>query len=63
MGLERAGIATETIRPIKEAFRILYRADLNTAQALERMRGELGQSAEIAELIEFVTASKRGITR
>ncbi len=63
VGLERAGIEKETIRRVKEAFRILYRDDLNTAQALERMRGELGDLPEITQLIEFVTSSKRGIVR
>ena len=63
VGMERAGIEKETIRTIKEAFRILYRADLNTAQALERMRADLGASVEIRQLIDFIAGSKRGIIR
>ena len=63
LGLERAGAAKETVRTIKEAFRILYRADLNTAQALERIRTELGDLVEITQLIDFVASSKRGIVR
>ena len=63
VGLERAGSAPETVRLIKDAFRILYRSDLNTAQALERMQAELGDGPEIRQLVEFVGASKRGITR
>ena len=63
VGMERAGIDKETIRTIKEAFRILYRADLNTAQSLERMRSELADLPEIVQLTEFVAASKRGIIR
>ena len=63
VGLERAGVEKTTIRAIKDGFRILYRSDLNTAQALERMRAELGELPEIQQLIEFVASSKRGITR
>ena len=63
VGMERAGVEKDTIRTIKEAFRILYRADLNTAQALERMRADLGESVEIKQLIEFIASSKRGIIR
>ena len=63
VGLERAGIEKTTIRAIKDAFRILYRSDLNTAQALERMRAELGELPEIRQLVEFVASSKRGIIR
>src|ERR1700738_2333517 len=49
LGLERAGILPETVRTIKDAFRILYRSDLNTGQAVARMTAELGQSPEIAQ--------------
>ena len=63
VGLERAGAEKTTIRAIKDAFRILYRSDLNTAQALERMRAELGELPEIQQLVEFVASSKRGIIR
>ena len=63
IGLERAGVPKETVRALREAFRVLYRLDLNTAQALERLRGEQGQIPEIMHLVEFVAASQRGITR
>ena len=63
VGLERAGIEKTTVRAIKDAFRILYRSDLNTAQALERMRAELGELPEIQQIIAFVASSKRGIVR
>ena len=63
VGLERAGLEKATVRAIKDAFRILYRSDLNTAQALEKMRGELGEVPEVIQLIDFVAGSKRGITR
>ena len=63
VGLERAGYPKETVRALREAFRVLYRLDLNTAQALEKLRAELGTVPEVGELVEFVEASQRGITR
>ena len=63
VGLERAGYPKETVRAIREAFRVLYRLDLNTAQALERLRAELGTVQEVAQIVEFVVGSQRGITR
>ena len=63
IGLERAGIPKETVRALREAFRVLYRLDLNTAQALARLREEQGGVPETAHLVEFVAASQRGITR
>ena len=63
IGLERAGLPKETVRALREAFRILYRLHLNTAQALEKLRVELGTVPEVGQLVEFVAASQRGITR
>ncbi len=63
IGLERAGMPKETVRALREAFRVLYRLDLNTAQALDRLRQEQGHVPEIAHLVDFVAASQRGITR
>jgi UDP-N-acetylglucosamine acyltransferase len=63
VGLERAGMPAETIRAIKDAFRVLYRMDLNTAQALEQLKRDFSATTEIGHLIDFVAASPRGITR
>ncbi len=63
IGLERAGYAPEKIKPIKEAFRLIYRAKLNTAQALEAVRAELSQSAEVQSILAFIEESERGIIR
>ena len=63
VGLERAGVDKETVRAVKDAFRILYRADLNTGQALARLRDERGDLPEVRQIIAFVEASRRGIVR
>ncbi len=63
VGMERAGFTKETIRTIKDAFRILYRSDLNTAQALTRLEEDFPGQVEIRQLIDFVRESKRGIIR
>ncbi|HEY5037196.1 MAG TPA: acyl-ACP--UDP-N-acetylglucosamine O-acyltransferase [Chthoniobacterales bacterium] len=63
VGLERAGFAPEKIKPIKEAFRLIYRAKLNTGQALAAVREKLARSEEVQSILEFVAASERGIIR
>lgn len=63
IGLERSDATPETMRAVKEAFRILYRSNLNTAQAVERLTDTAGDSPEIAHLIAFVATSTRGIIR
>jgi UDP-N-acetylglucosamine acyltransferase len=63
IGLERAGFAAETIRAIKEAYRLLYRNNLNTKQAVEAIRREIPGHAEAEELCVFIETSQRGIIR
>ena len=63
VGLERRGVPAETIRVLKEAYRILYRAKLNTKQAMEELERSFGDVAEARELIEFIEKSERGIIR
>ncbi|MEQ1852168.1 MAG: acyl-ACP--UDP-N-acetylglucosamine O-acyltransferase [Chthoniobacteraceae bacterium] len=63
VGLERQGHPAETLRSLKEAYRLLYRSQLNVAQAVEQVRAELPDSPEIGHLIAFVTQSARGIIK
>jgi UDP-N-acetylglucosamine acyltransferase len=64
VGLERRGFSADTIRALKEAYRILYRAKLNTKQALEELaKNGLAETPEVGELMQFIEASQRGIVR
>jgi UDP-N-acetylglucosamine acyltransferase len=63
VGLERSGFSTETIKSIKEAFRLIYRSKYNTRQAIEAIQQELPASAEISQIVEFIQKSERGIIR
>ena len=62
IGLRRAGLSHETRRAIQAAFELLYRSDLNVSQALQELRHKF-HIPEIAHLVEFIQASKRGICR
>jgi len=63
VGLERKNFPPESVKLIKEAFRLIYRSKYNTRQSVEAMRKELPQKEEIAEIIEFIEQSERGIIR
>ena len=63
IGLERQGYSAEQIKPIKEAFRLIYRGKLNTAQALEACREKLGSSEDVQAILQFIAESERGIIR
>lgn len=63
IGLERKGFSRESIDALQRAYRLLVRSKLKLADALERIETELGTTAEVRYLLEFVRGSKRGITR
>jgi UDP-N-acetylglucosamine acyltransferase len=63
VGLERKNFPVDRTKLIKEAFRLIYRSNYNTAQALEAVRKELPQREEVREIVEFVENSQRGIIR
>jgi UDP-N-acetylglucosamine acyltransferase len=63
VGLERRGYSAEVVRSLKEAYRILYRSNLNTKQAMEEMDKSFGEMKEVRHLIAFIESSQRGIIR
>jgi len=63
IGLRRNGVSPESRKLIKEAFKILYRSDLNFADALAKVESEIEQVAEINYLVEFFRNSKRGVSK
>jgi UDP-N-acetylglucosamine acyltransferase len=63
VGLERHGFGPETLKVLKEAYRILYRSELNLQQALERLQEVEPRTAEMERLLEFLSSSQRGVIR
>jgi UDP-N-acetylglucosamine acyltransferase len=61
VGLERKGFSPENVKPIKEAFRLIYRSKYNTRQAIEAIRKDLPPSEEITQIVEFIEKTERGI--
>jgi len=60
IGLERRGFSPESTGALHKAMRLLTRGELNTSQAIERIRAELGASAEVDHLLEFISQAERG---
>ena len=63
VGLKRFGFSQKTIRALKKTYRIVFRIGLTLNQAVERVKAEVDQLPEVVTFIEFIQASKRGITR
>lgn len=60
VGLRRAGFSAAVRDEIKRAYKLLYRSDLNTTQALAQIKENLS-SPEVSHLVQFIENSKRGI--
>jgi UDP-N-acetylglucosamine acyltransferase len=66
VGLERRGFTPEQLKELRSAYRTLVGGKKNVSQALEELRARL-QSGEAGEhvryLVDFVSASERGVIR
>src|SRR5688500_12462357 len=62
-GMKRRGYARATIDSLHHAFHLLLSAKLNTTQAIERIREEITGSPEVSDLLRFIEASSRGVTK
>jgi UDP-N-acetylglucosamine acyltransferase len=63
IGLARRGFEKPVVESLQTAFRLLTRSQLNTSQAIERIRAELPPCPEIEELIQFIRSSERGVVK
>jgi UDP-N-acetylglucosamine acyltransferase len=64
VGLEKHGFSPERVKVIEQAYRLLLRSKLNTAQAVEKMRGTLSHSEDVLTLIQFIqSTAERGLTK
>ena len=61
VGLRRNNFPDDVLRELKRAYRLFFRSELNTSQALERARSELVMYPEIEHFVGFVATSQRGV--
>jgi len=63
VGLRRNGLDARARARIKQMYKIVFRSDLNTTQALHEVEATVEDSDERARFLEFVQRSIRGITK
>jgi UDP-N-acetylglucosamine acyltransferase len=63
VGLRRNDVPSEMRQEIKQAYKIVYRSDLNVSQAIENMDQELDSSPTIEHFLRFLRNAQRGICR
>lgn len=62
-GLARRGYTKEQIRDIMRCYKIIFRENLTTDEAIAKMKSEISQQNVVAELAGFLSNSSRGIVR
>jgi UDP-N-acetylglucosamine acyltransferase len=63
LGLQRRGFAPRSILELKQVYRICFRSDLNTSDALSKVKEMKWTAPEVSVLIEFMETSERGFIR
>jgi UDP-N-acetylglucosamine acyltransferase len=63
IGMQRAGFSEEQIARAKQAYKVVFRSNLQLAEAIAQLDAELGRHPEIAHFVAFLRGSQRGLTR
>ena len=61
IALKRRGVDLETRTAINKAFKLLISSEMNTSQAIEKIRTELPMNEYIENMLSFIESSKRGV--
>jgi UDP-N-acetylglucosamine acyltransferase len=62
IGMRRAGMSHRQVQAVRRAYQILYKSRKVVSVALAEIESELGEIDVVKEFVEFVRASKRGIS-
>jgi UDP-N-acetylglucosamine acyltransferase len=62
VGMRRAGLSHAQIDAVREAFKVLFRANMVLPAALAQLEQEMGHIDVVAEMIGFLRHSHRGIS-
>lgn len=63
IGLKRRGFSEDTIKALKNAYRIIFRSQLLLSAAIEKVEAEVEDFPEVRHLIKFIKESERGVCR
>ncbi len=63
IGLQRRGFPQKTLQILEKTFRILFKSQLNTSQAVERIKAKVELIPEVQTILDFIAKSERGIIK
>jgi len=61
VGLKRSGLADTSLLALRQAYELLFQSELNTREAVARVRQNVPQCPEVDHLLSFVESSERGL--
>jgi UDP-N-acetylglucosamine acyltransferase len=62
-GLQRKNVDDDARKKLKDAYKVIYRQNLSTSQAVEKINAEIEMCPELETLIGFIKNSERGIIK
>jgi len=62
-GLKRRGFSKQTLKSLREAYKLVYDSDLIIKEALPKLEPLAAASEEVSHFVEFIKTSSRGILR
>ena len=63
IGLQRRNFSDETIKALKDAYKIVFRSDLLLEAALDKAQKEVEDLPEVRHFLAFIKNSERGVCR
>ena len=63
VGLKRRGFAKEVIKKLDLCFKFLFFSNLNTTQAVEKIKSEIEIVPEVQTILDFIERSNRGLIK
>ena len=63
VGMRRNGFSEEVIKAVRQAHRLIFRANLRLEQAIEEVEKQFPACAEVQCVLEFLQTGQRGICR
>jgi UDP-N-acetylglucosamine acyltransferase len=61
VGLRRGGMTASRMKPLKEAFRLLFYCGLAKPSAIEQIEKDVERTPEVEHLLTFARSSERGL--
>ncbi len=63
VGMQRNGVPPETREILKKAYKLIFRSELNTSQAVQAIESSLEPIPELERMMTFIKNSSRGISK